>query len=49
MLKKTKYMATGDTSRNLQLEDGKGIISHVNEYTYLRGKNNQRWKPRATN
>jgi len=35
MLKKTKYMATGDTSRNLQLEDGKGIISHVNECTYL--------------
>ena len=25
----------GDTSRDLQLEDGKGIISHVNEYTYL--------------
>jgi len=35
MLKKTKYMAIGDTSRDLQLEDGKGIISHVNEYTYL--------------
>ena len=34
-LKKTKYMAIGDTSRDLQLEDGKGIISHVNEYTYL--------------
>jgi len=33
---KTKYMATGDTSRDLQLEDGKGIISHVNEYAYLR-------------
>jgi len=28
-------MATGDTLRDLQLEDGKGIISHVNEYTYL--------------
>jgi len=28
-------MAIGDTSRNLQLEDRKGIISHVNEYTYL--------------
>ena len=28
-------MAIGDTSRDLQLEDGKGIISHVNEYTYL--------------
>jgi len=35
MLKKTKYMAIGDTSRDLQLEDEKGIISHVNEYTYL--------------
>jgi len=29
-VKKTKYMAIGDTSRDLQLEDGKGIISHVN-------------------
>ena len=28
-------MAIGDTSRDLQLEDGKGIIIHVNEYTYL--------------
>ena len=28
-------MAIGDTSRDLQLEDGKGVISHVNEYTYL--------------
>jgi len=28
-------MAIGDTSRDLQLQDGKGIISHVNEYTYL--------------
>ena len=28
-------MATGDTSRDLQLEDEMGIISHVNEYTYL--------------
>ena len=28
-------MAIGDTSRDLKLEDGKGIISHVNEYTYL--------------
>ena len=37
-------MAIGDTSRDLQLEDRKGI-SHVNEYTYLfGGKNNQRWK-----
>jgi len=30
-VKKTKYMAIGDTSRDLQLEDGKGIISRVNE------------------
>jgi len=28
-------MAIGDTLRDLQLEDGKRIISHVNEYTYL--------------
>ena len=28
-------MAIGDTSRDLQLEHGKGIICHVNEYTYL--------------
>jgi len=28
-------MAIGDTSIDLQLVDGKGIISHVNEYTYL--------------
>ena len=34
-VKKTKYMAIGDTSRDLKLEDGKGIIRHVNEYTYL--------------
>jgi len=27
MLKKTKFRAIGDTSRDLQLEDGKGIIS----------------------
>jgi hypothetical protein len=33
--KKSKYMATGDTLRDSQLEDGKGIISHVNVYTYL--------------
>jgi hypothetical protein len=33
--KKTKYMAIGDTLRKLQLENGKGIINHVNEYTYL--------------
>ena len=32
-VKITKYMATGDTSRDLHLEDGKGIISQVNEYT----------------
>ena len=34
-VKKTKYMAIGDTSRDLQLEDGKGIKSYVNEYTYV--------------
>ena len=34
-VKKTKYMAIGDILRDLQLEDWKGIISHVNEYTYL--------------
>jgi hypothetical protein len=28
-------MAIGDTSRDIQLEDGKGIVSHVSEYTYL--------------
>jgi len=28
-------MSIGDTLRDLQLEDGKGVISHVNEYTYL--------------
>jgi len=39
--KKTKYMTIGDTSRDLQLEDGKGIISHVNEYTYLGARINK--------
>ena len=34
-VKKTKYMAIGDTSRDLQLEDGKGTISDVSEYVYL--------------
>ena len=34
-VKKTKYIAIGDTSRNLQLEDGKGTINHVTEYVYL--------------
>ena len=28
-------MAIGDALRDLQLEYGKGIISHGNEYTYL--------------
>ena len=28
-------MAIGDTLRDFQLEDGKGIISYVKEYTYL--------------
>jgi hypothetical protein len=31
----TKYMPIGDTGRDLQLKDGKGTISNVNEYTYL--------------
>jgi hypothetical protein len=31
-------MAIGDTIRDLQLEDRKGVISHVNEYTYLGGR-----------
>jgi hypothetical protein len=34
MIKKTEYMAMWDTSRNLKLGDGNGIISHVHEYTY---------------
>jgi len=34
-VKKTKYMSIGDTLRDLQLEEGKGVISHVNEYTCL--------------
>jgi hypothetical protein len=28
-------MAIGNTLRDLQLEDGKGTINHVNEHTYL--------------
>jgi hypothetical protein len=28
-------MAIGDTSRDLQPENGKGTINHVNEYVYL--------------
>ena len=32
---KTKYMAIGDTSRDLKLEDRKRIISHVSENIYL--------------
>ena len=32
---KTKYKAIEDTSRNLQLENGKGTVSHVSEYVYL--------------
>jgi hypothetical protein len=28
-------MAIGGTSRDFQLEDGKGKISHVSEYVYL--------------
>jgi len=34
-VKKIKYVAIGDTSRDLQLDDRKGIISHVNKHTYL--------------
>ena len=34
-IKKTKYMSIRDTSRDLQLEDGKGKIRHVSEYVYL--------------
>jgi len=34
-IKKTKYMAIGDTSRDLQLEAGKRTVSRVNEYVYL--------------
>ena len=34
-IKKAKYMAIGDTSRDSQLEDGKGTISHLSEYIYL--------------
>ena len=34
-VKKTTYMAIGDTSRDLQLEDGNGTINHVSEYVYL--------------
>ena len=30
-----KHMAIGDTSRDLQLKDGKGAIRHVSEYIYL--------------
>jgi hypothetical protein len=33
--KKTKYMARGNTLRDLQLENGKWTINQVNEYTYL--------------
>jgi hypothetical protein len=34
-IKKTKYMAIADTSRDLLLQDGKGTISRVSEYVYL--------------
>jgi len=40
-------MAIGDTSRDLQLEDGKGIISHVNEYLGVRIT--KKWKSRVRN
>jgi hypothetical protein len=32
---KKKNMAIGDTLRDLHLEDGKGTINQVNDYTYL--------------
>ena len=38
-LKKTKYMATGDSPRNFELEDIKGIIEFVKEY----GSCNKLW------
>jgi hypothetical protein len=31
-------MAIGDTSRDLQLEDGKGTVSHVSEYVCLEAR-----------
>jgi len=34
-VKKTKYMPIRDIPRDLRLEDGKGTINYVNEYTYL--------------
>ena len=34
-VEKTEYMATGDTSRDVHLEDGKGTVSDVSEYIYL--------------
>jgi hypothetical protein len=37
-IKKTKYMAITDTSRGLQLEDGKGTVSHVSEHVCLGGR-----------
>ena len=37
-VKKTKYTPIRDIPRDMQLEDGKGTINYVNEYTYLRVK-----------
>ena len=34
-VKKTKYMAIGDTSRDLQLGDGNGKMNHLSENIYL--------------
>ena len=34
-VKKTKHTPIGVILRDLQLENEKGVISHVNEYTYL--------------
>ena len=34
-LKKTKYLATGETPRNLEIDSREGIIEYVKEYKYL--------------
>jgi hypothetical protein len=34
-VKRTKYMSIRDIQRDLQLEEGKGLINYVNEYIYL--------------
>ena len=37
-VKRNKYMPIRDMPRDLHLEDGKGTINYVNEYTYLGAK-----------